>query len=99
MNFERTSSSSSSSNPLDDTSSLSGSFKEDSGFVGSFKEDSPVKRHSSHNPTVAAMLRSNMMRDCGQVREMYNHCIDSKAESTICNTAKHYFASCATAGK
>ena len=89
MNFERVS-----SYPNDDEV-LSSSYKSESSFVGSPQMSRFHRRStSSHNPTVAAMLRSNMMRDCGQVTEMYHHCVDSKADSTICKTAKQYFQSC-----
>ncbi len=89
MNFERVS-----SYPNDDEV-LSSSYKSESSFVGSPQMSRFHRRStSSHNPTVAAMLRSNMMRDCGQVTEMYHHCVDSKSDSTICKTAKQYFQSC-----
>lgn len=89
MNFERVTS------YTNDDEVLSGSYKSESSFGGS---DLPMRQHhrrsTSHNPTVSAMLRSNMMRDCVQVTEMYHHCVDSKADSTICKTAKQYFQSC-----
>lgn len=86
MNFERDSSR---SNSIDE------SVSSESSFVGSFKEDSPIVQRRTHNPTVAAMLSSNMMKDCGQVMEMHNLCVDSGADSTICKTAKKYIVSCA----
>jgi hypothetical protein len=95
MKFER---SNSALSDLDESSSssLSGSFKEES-----FMERSPMQRHGKHSIAVAAMLSSNLMRDCSQVKDMHLHCLERKTgkDSAICNTAMQYFASCAMGKK
>jgi hypothetical protein len=64
----------------------------------SFTACSPViitKRGSNlSNPVVAAMLNSNMMNDCNQVREMFDHCMLTKNESALCSTAERYASLC-----
>lgn len=57
----------------------------------------PRRRGSNiSNPIVSAMLSSNLMNDCDQVREMFHQCKRSgnHNESIICDTAKRYFESC-----
>jgi hypothetical protein len=64
----------------------------------SFTACSPVtitKRGSNlSNPVVAAMLNSNMMNDCNQVREMLDHCMLTRNESALCSTAVRYARLC-----
>jgi hypothetical protein len=53
----------------------------------------------TNNPVVAAMLSSNTLRDCHQVRDMYDQCMLADSSSTICSTAKNYYLRCSTSGK
>lgn len=43
------------------------------------------------NPVVQAMLSSNIMNDCSQVKDMFYQCSESKKDSIICDTAQRYF--------
>jgi hypothetical protein len=54
-----------------------------------------------HDPSVVAMLSSNRMRDCTEIRDMYMHCAESKkgSESRICETARKYFVNCSDSEK
>ena len=48
------------------------------------------------NPVISAMLNSNTMNNCDEVRDMFLRCESSGIynESIICDTAKSYYASC-----
>ena len=48
------------------------------------------------NPVISAMLNSNTMNNCDEVRDMFLQCESSGRynESIICDTAMRYFASC-----
>lgn len=46
------------------------------------------------NPVISAMLSSNMMDDCIQVKDMLNHCMISQSDSVICSTAERYANLC-----
>lgn len=59
----------------------------------------PNRRGSKlSNPVVAAMLSSNNLSDCGQVRDMLNHCVENKSNAVICETAAMYFVRCLPGG-
>mmetsp|Transcript_1921 Transcript_1921/g.4595 ORF Transcript_1921/g.4595 Transcript_1921/m.4595 type:complete len:120 (-) Transcript_1921:332-691(-) len=77
----------------DSLGSMSDSFRE-------LPQESPSTmlqyRKSRHNPVVAAMLSSNMMRDCHQVRDMFVECMSHDSSASICDTAKNYFVQCAS---
>jgi hypothetical protein len=50
------------------------------------------------NPVVVAMLNSNIMGDCSQVRDMFYQCKASDGQSIICDTAMKYFERCTPSG-
>mmetsp|Transcript_19705 Transcript_19705/g.29012 ORF Transcript_19705/g.29012 Transcript_19705/m.29012 type:complete len:80 (+) Transcript_19705:196-435(+) len=58
-------------------------------------------KENKYNHVVAAMLSSNNMRDCVQVRDMYVQCIrsDGLKRSMICDAASRYFMNCANSNK
>ena len=57
----------------------------------------------SQNPVVSAMLSSNNMNDCYQVRDLYSTCDQARANgsspSMICEAAIKYFVSCSMSEK
>lgn len=56
---------------------------------------------TSKNPVVVAMLNSNNMRDCQQIRDMYLQCTSSESvdRSVICDAASRYFVKCSMSDK
>jgi hypothetical protein len=56
------------------------------------------KRRGSNiaNPVISAMLNSNTMNNCAEVKDMFLQCKSSGRynESIICDTAMRYYASC-----
>mmetsp|Transcript_22109 Transcript_22109/g.30762 ORF Transcript_22109/g.30762 Transcript_22109/m.30762 type:complete len:97 (-) Transcript_22109:115-405(-) len=59
--------------------------------TSSFMSSHPGTRK---NPVVSAILSSNTMKNCHEVRDMYITCVNSKSNSAVCETAKNYFVSC-----
>eukprot|EP00550_Attheya_septentrionalis_P003253 CAMPEP_0198288378 /NCGR_PEP_ID=MMETSP1449-20131203/6883_1 /TAXON_ID=420275 /ORGANISM="Attheya septentrionalis, Strain CCMP2084" /LENGTH=108 /DNA_ID=CAMNT_0043986495 /DNA_START=123 /DNA_END=449 /DNA_ORIENTATION=- len=57
-----------------------------------------VQGRWKQSPVVFAMLRQNAMNDCGQVREVFDECQQSGAESFICKSAMDYFSVCLKKG-
>mmetsp|Transcript_20188 Transcript_20188/g.19434 ORF Transcript_20188/g.19434 Transcript_20188/m.19434 type:complete len:87 (-) Transcript_20188:354-614(-) len=46
------------------------------------------------NPVVLAMLNSNNLGDCVQVKDLYMQCVESGSSSALCDTASQYFVNC-----
>mmetsp|Transcript_30939 Transcript_30939/g.66972 ORF Transcript_30939/g.66972 Transcript_30939/m.66972 type:complete len:110 (+) Transcript_30939:83-412(+) len=90
--FSRSSSSSSAADFLSDDSSLS------SASPTRRQQMTNIRRGTrSRNPIVSAMLSSNNMTDCHQVKDLYSKCQDDGSRSSsmmICDTAQKLFVSC-----
>lgn len=46
------------------------------------------------NPIVTAMLSSNNLSDCTQVKDLLYHCKQNDSSAVICDTAARYFERC-----
>lgn len=46
------------------------------------------------NPIVSAMLSSNNLSDCNQIRDLLHHCKQNNSSAVICHTAELYFERC-----
>ena len=61
-------------------------------------QDKPIpQRHATvYHPVVSSMLLANNMRDCVEVKDMYNQCMTTGKEdpSFMCRTAERYHDMC-----
>lgn len=87
----------------DSSSSLASLSSRDSSSSSSSFSQMPRRTKTSLNPVMSAMLRSNTLRDCHQVRDMISQCQSSgivgpDTDSFVCKTAEKYFLQCTQGG-
>mmetsp|Transcript_11147 Transcript_11147/g.16865 ORF Transcript_11147/g.16865 Transcript_11147/m.16865 type:complete len:87 (-) Transcript_11147:447-707(-) len=46
------------------------------------------------NPVITAMLSSNNLSDCAQVKDLLYHCKENDSSAVICQTAARYLDKC-----
>lgn len=59
----------------------------------------PQRQQTLYHPVVSMMVSGGTMRDCYQVKELYNQCTSfydhaADGEPFVCRTAKQYHAQC-----
>ena len=50
--------------------------------------------HWAHSSIVMAMLTGNTMRNCDEVRKMYQECERTGADDQLCQVARQYYELC-----
>jgi len=53
-----------------------------------------MRKTRVNNPIISAMLSSNNLGNCGEVRDLLAHCEESKSSSIVCDTAARYHEIC-----
>jgi hypothetical protein len=59
-----------------------------------------LTRAFTHSPLVLAMIHSNQLQDCSQIREIYEECLaTNNTKDQICQTAVLYYRNCLQEGR